>query len=187
MSLIRGASPDRPDEIFLGAREPLYDGVTLVPYSASDHREKVRLWLARPHVARWWGDPADALHFIDQHASDCHTVISVDGTPIGYICWQPIPPEEKAAAGLASLPEEHIDIDIFIGEPELMGSGVGTTALLLLIDHLEEQGIPSMGLAASEDNARALRAYEKAGFVPFADFVESGQRMRYLRRPRSLP
>jgi aminoglycoside 6'-N-acetyltransferase len=147
----------------------------------------MRRWLGRPHVSRWWGDPEAALDFIDDHASDLHAIICADGTAVGYICWQPIPAEEKVAAGLTGLPEQHIDIDLLIGEPDSLGRGIGSGALCLLVDRLVAQGVPSIGLAAAEDNSRALRAYEKAGFRPFAHFVEDGRKMCYLRRIPEAP
>ena len=161
---------------------PLHDSVRLAPYSASEHRSQVQGWLARPHVARWWGDPDEAMEFIDQHAIDEQAVIMVDDDPVGYIAWQQIPEDEREAANLSDLPEGHVDIDLFIGEPRFLARGFGSAALRLVVAQLEGRGVPSIGLAAASDNTRALRAYEKAGFGPFRDFVENGQRMIYLRR-----
>jgi len=176
------ASPLRSEVVFLGSGALAAPQVTLTEYSASEHRGRLRRWLGRPHVSQWWGDPEAALGFIDGHASDLHAIICVDGRAVGYICWQPIPTEEKVATGLTGLPEQHIDIDLLIGEPGLLGRGIGSGALSLLVDRLMGQGVPSIGLAADEDNIRALRAYERAGFRPFAQFVENGRKMSYLRR-----
>jgi aminoglycoside 6'-N-acetyltransferase len=181
------ASPARSDVVFIGPGAPAGPQVTLTEYSASEHREQVRRWLGRSHVSRWWGDPEAALDFIDAHASDLHAIICEDGRAVGYICWQSIPAEEKVAAGLTGLPEQHIDIDLLIGEAGRLGEGIGSGALCLLVDRLVGQGVPSIGLAADEDNSRALRAYEKAGFCPFAHFVEGGRKMCYLRHLPKTP
>jgi aminoglycoside 6'-N-acetyltransferase len=138
-------------------------------------------------VSRWWGDPEAALDFIDGHASGLHAIICVDGRAVGYICWQPISTEEKMAAGLIDLPEQHIDIDLLIGEPGSLGKGIGSGALCLLVDRLVEQGVRSIGLGADEANSRALRASEKAGFHPYAHFIEDGRRMCYLLRLPKAP
>lgn len=54
---------------------------------------------------------------------------------------------------------------MFIGEPHLVGRGVGTRAVSLICRHLErESGATAVALIAETTNVRAQRAYEKAGF-----------------------
>jgi len=52
-----------------------------------------------------------------------------DGVPAGYLSWQTPPRDELEAVGLADLPEDLMDIDILIGEPELIDCGVGQRSL----------------------------------------------------------
>jgi aminoglycoside 6'-N-acetyltransferase len=129
-------------------------------------------WLRSPHVVRWWGTPELHLAALGQRSRDSHAVITVDGRPVGYLCWQRPPPEELEAAGLTDLPEDLVDIDILIGEPELLGRGVGSRALALLVEELHGRGVGFAGLGTSTSNGVAIRAYEKAGFHLFRDFED---------------
>ncbi len=122
-------------------------------------------WLQRPHVAKWWGDSARAM----QHASACapesHALIVADGMPVGYVCWQQLPAEELEDADLKDVPGGLMDIDILLGDPDLLGQGIGTQALRLLLTRLRsEQMVGFAGLGTSTSNTRAIRCYEKAGF-----------------------
>jgi len=103
---------------------------------------------------------------------DTHALITADGRPVGYMCWQRPSREELEAAELTDLPEDLVDIDILIGEPEFLGRGVGPRALVLLLTRLHGEGVGFAGLGTSTSNRVAIRAYEKAGFRLFRDFEE---------------
>ena len=129
-------------------------------------------WLRSPHVVRWWGTPDLHLTALAQRSRDTHAVITADGRPVGYLCWQRPSPSELEAAGLTDLPEDLVDIDILIGEPELLGRGVGPRALVLLLAKLRGEGVGFAGLGTSTSNRVAIRAFEKAGFRLFRDFED---------------
>jgi aminoglycoside 6'-N-acetyltransferase len=160
--------------------------VELVPFDVTRDVLQLRAWLTRPHVARWWGDPDQALAEARQHPATTHALIAVDGRPVGYLCWQHPQAEELAEAGLSDLPADLVDVDILIGEPDFMGRGIGPRALSLLVDRLRAEGVSTVGLAGAADNQRALRAYAKAGFRPYRTFREGGQEMRYLIRAEAV-
>lgn len=154
--------------------------VALIPVDVARDLPRLRVWLSRPHVTPWWGDPDEAMAAIREHAPADHALIAVDARPVGYLCWQRPLPEELAAAGLDDLPADLIDVDILIGEPDAVGRGVGPQALTLLLDQLRAAGRASVGMAAATANPRARRAYEKAGFRLFRAFQEAGQDYYYL-------
>lgn len=55
---------------------------------------------------------------------------------------------------------------IFIGVPEARGRGMGTAAARLMLRYcFEEEGLHRVYLRALAGNLRAVRSYEKAGFV----------------------
>lgn len=55
---------------------------------------------------------------------------------------------------------------IFIGVPEARGKGIGTAAARLMLRYcFGEEGLHRIYLRALADNGRAVRSYEKAGFV----------------------
>jgi aminoglycoside 6'-N-acetyltransferase len=154
--------------------------VHLAEFDPSRHLALLAEWLPRPHVARWWGDPQQALAAIQEHPADTAALIEVDARPVGFVCWQRISPAERAAAGLDDLPDDLVDVDIMIGDPDLLGRGVGPAALRQLVARLGAEGVHLVGLAGAVANVRALKAYAKAGFQPFRDFREAGEDMRYL-------
>jgi len=161
--------------------------VALIPVDLGRDLPRLRGWLDRPHVSRWWGDPDAAMAAIHEHAPADHALIALGARPVGYLCWQRPPPEELAAAGLGDLPADLIDVDILIGEPDLVGRGIGPQALTLLLDQLRAAGWTSVGLAAAAANPRARRAYEKAGFKWFRAFQDAGQEYDYLMQTFRAP
>lgn len=133
-------------------------------------------WRGQPHVHQWWDpdDPAPDLETVRAHygprarTEDPTTagIIELDGVPIGYLQfyrWLEWPAEAEAFEIDAD--EHTFGIDVFIGEPHLVGRGVGTRAVSLICRHLErESGATAVALIAETTNVRAQRAYEKAGF-----------------------
>jgi aminoglycoside 6'-N-acetyltransferase len=154
--------------------------VQLVTFDPTRDLSMLAAWLHRPHVARWWGDPDQALSAVHQHSVVTEALIELDAQPVGYLCWQRPPQDELARAGLSDLPRDLVDVDILIGEPDALGQGVGPEALSQLLAKLRADGVQVVGLAAATANLRALKAYDKAGFRLFRDFHEAGQDMRYL-------
>lgn len=142
----------------------------------ADYELMVR-WRNEPHVRQWW-DPHDGPMTLEaarrtygprtrgeDPATAC--VIELDGRAIGYVQFYPWD-EEPEAIDVIGLPklEGAWGLDIFLGEPDLVGRGLGPTAVDLLCRHLfEERGASQVVIVAAVENARALRAYEKAGFV----------------------
>jgi aminoglycoside 6'-N-acetyltransferase len=57
-------------------------------------------------------------------------------------------------------------IDQFIGEPEFIGRGHGSTFIRAFVERLFETGAPRAVTDPNPGNARAIRAYTKAGFRP---------------------
>lgn len=130
-------------------------------------------WFSQDHVSRWWGDAAPAM----EHARACspgsHALIVADGARVGYLCWQEPPGEELEAAGLADLPKALVDIDILIGEKRLLGQGIGSRALGILLSRLRaDESIEFAGLGTSASNANAVRCFTKAGFHLFREFQD---------------
>lgn len=103
--------------------------IRLEPFRPELHSHRLRDWLHRPHVVRWWGDPQLALESSLHCSPETCAIIVADGVPAGYLSWQTPPRDELEAVGLADLPEDLMDIDILIGEPELIDCGVGQRSL----------------------------------------------------------
>ena len=145
--------------------------VELEEFEPHRHAGLLEVWLGRLHVVRWWGDQRQELPALVGRKPDTHAVILAGGIPVGYVCWQPLSAEDRAAAGLSDLPDDLMDIDILIGEPELVGRGIGPRALRLLLGQLRRKAdARCAGLGTSLSNQAAVSAAEKAGFTPFWDF-----------------
>ena len=164
-----------------GGAMPIHE-VRLRTFDPKLDSQRLRDWLRRAHVARWWGEPQQQLENLLRCSRETQTVIVADGTPVGYLCWQKPPQDELEAAGLTDLPEDLVDIDIMIGESKVVGQGVGPRALRLLLNRSRADPLVSFaGVATSVSNERAIRAFEKAGFRLFREFQdpESGP-CRYM-------
>jgi aminoglycoside 6'-N-acetyltransferase len=75
-------------------------------------------------------------------------------------------------------------VDSFIGWPSLIGRGHGQAYLRLLAERLCAVGAPLVAIDSAEDNLRARRAYEKAGFRTEATVAtETGPAVLMLYEP----
>ncbi|TIV10985.1 MAG: acetyltransferase, partial [Mesorhizobium sp.] len=66
----------------------------------------------------------------------------------------------------ADQPFGTLGVDLSIGPPELVGVGHGSAILSQFVEELFEEGAPRVVIDPHPGNARAIRAYEKAGFRP---------------------
>lgn len=89
--------------------------------------------------------------------------ILLDGRAVGYLQLYPV--SEAADYELESA-EDTWAFDLFVGEPELWSTGVGSAALRLAVFYVfEERGARRAVIDPRVDNPRAIRAYEKLGFA----------------------
>ena len=69
----------------------------------------------------------------------------------------------------------------------MIGRGHGQAYLRLLAERLCAEGAPLVAIDPAEDNVRARRAYEKAGFRPAGSAAtEAGQAVLMLYEPANL-
>lgn len=149
---------------------PYANDIALANLESEGDLRLLERWVRSPHIVRWWGNPDLLVPTLGRRSPETHALIIADRKPVGYLCWQRLTREEIEAAELTDLPEDLVDIDILIGEPEYLGRGVGPEALRLLLARLGDRDVGFAGLAASRGNHAAIRAYEKAGFRFFRDF-----------------
>ena len=132
-------------------------------------------WLRTPEVVRWWGNAEEqALLLREDLEEPCMVmrIVSFEGRPFAYAqdyavhIW----PQQHFAR---LLPGSRA-IDSFIGEPDMIGRGHGSTYLKLVAERLWAEGAPVVAVDPDVDNLRARRAYEKAGFRGDT-VVESGE------------
>jgi aminoglycoside 6'-N-acetyltransferase len=129
-------------------------------------------WLARPHVARWWTDPARPGQVEDEYGpcvdgTDPTRVFLIldHGRPVGMIQCYRLDDEPDYARAVAV--EDAAGLDLFIGDADTMGNGFGSTVLRQFVDQVIWPGYPDLvRVVAGPDvaNRRSQRAFEKAGF-----------------------
>ncbi len=82
--------------------------------------------------------------------------------PIGYLQYYPV--LDPGAYALESA-DRTMGMDLFLGEPDLWGKGLGTRVIRLAMGMIFERGdVDRLVIDPHADNARAVRAYEKSGF-----------------------
>jgi aminoglycoside 6'-N-acetyltransferase len=143
--------------------QPLYD---FRPMTNED-LPLMRCWLMAPHVARWWGEPDEAIEEIRQAISEASThpfIILIDGRPSGYIQSYDIHAESDHP--YRDQPRGTVGIDLSLGEEHLLGRGHGPRIITAFVNRLFIQGAPRVVIDPAPDNNRAIRAYQKAGFCP---------------------
>ena len=124
----------------------------------------LRRWRAEPHVVEWWGVPD--VEDAEETLADARVamwIVAYAGRPFAYA--QDYSPHDWADHPSAHLPAGARGIDQYIGEPDMLGQGHGTACVRVHLQHLFAAGAPAVGTDPHPDNARAIRAYEKAGFA----------------------
>lgn len=130
-------------------------------------------WMEQPHWREWWGEPEGELDNIRSMIEGKDTsrpfLFFVDGKPTGYIQYWFLGHHQNASwiAGypwLAEFPVEAIGIDLSIGESTDLSVGIGSNVLSKFTQILRSIGYETIIIDPDPENARAIRAYEKAGF-----------------------
>lgn len=131
----------------------------------TDDLPMVRQWLRVPEVAEWWGDPDEQFGLVSgdlsEPAMDQH-IVSLDNAPFGYIqCYRLT--DWNICFG--PQPEGTRGIDQMIGVAEMIGRGHGSAFIRQFVEELLRGSTSRIVVDPAPENMRAIRAYEKAGFV----------------------
>lgn len=125
----------------------------------------VARWLKTPEVMRWWGDPEHELTVLAQDLDEPsmhQCIVEYQGRPFAYV--------QTYLAG--AWPQAHLKhlradirmIDVFVGEPDMLGRGDGSTFLREFAQVLIDEGSPAVAIDPDARNQRARRAFARAGF-----------------------
>ena len=141
------------------------------------HLETFRNWLQQDHVKQFWQEPESQSELRDKFLSKLPArgvrsfIFSKDQTPIGYIQYYE---SSKIGGGWwQGEPTGTYGIDLLIGSSNHLGSGLGSLVIKEFIDFLcdEENDVTSIIIDPDPGNLRAIRAFEKAGFVREKEIV----------------
>jgi aminoglycoside 6'-N-acetyltransferase len=126
----------------------------------------VRKWLAMPHVVEWWGDPDQQFELVSSDLAEPameQFIVATEDGPFGYLQCYDLRAWPTVAFG--PQPGGTRAIDQFIGKSEMVGCGHGSGFIRQFIDELLAGGTPRVITDPAPANSRAIRAYEKAGFI----------------------
>jgi aminoglycoside 6'-N-acetyltransferase len=121
-------------------------------------------WLEQPHVSEWWHDPPGGFQLVSgdlDHPDVAQFIVCAEERPFAYLQCYRLSAVNK---GLGPQPEGTRGLDQFIGEADMLGRGHGSAFVRDFADRLLATGTPRVVLDPEPGNARAIRAYEKAGF-----------------------
>ena len=149
-------------------------------------------WMSRPHWREWWGEPDQELGFVRDMIEGRDPdgtqplIFAKNGFPIGYIqVWRAGPHQAPERIDehpwLATLPADALGIDVSIGDESNLAQGHGSGALRALASALRNQGYTTIVIDPDPENARAVRAYEKAGFAPLGEFDDEEGRVLLMK------
>lgn len=141
--------------------------ITVRPWREDD-LPLVAKWMSDPRVLQYFGgrdDASDEARMRDQFAEetlDHRCVFAYNGQRIGYIQFCPM---ERGEFGFS--PQDRVwGMDLYIGEPAYWNHGIGTQLVRAGAEQLLAQGFADRVTIDPEAwNTRAVRCYEKAGFV----------------------
>jgi aminoglycoside 6'-N-acetyltransferase len=133
-------------------------------------------WLAEPHVKRWWnhdhspdaverdfGQSADGAEPSEDHLA------LLDGRPVGLIQYSRFadyPEYIDELIGLLEVPDESVTIDYFVGEPDLIGIGIGSAMIREFVARIWRVNplAPCVIVAVNSANEASWRALLRADF-----------------------
>lgn len=142
--------------------------------------ERLATWLAEPHVHRWWHHEftAEAVErdfgpTVDGDDPSRDYIVDLDGAPIGVIQWMryaDFPDDEAELTTVIPLPADARCVDYFIGDPALVGRGIGSAVIAAFVTHVwaTDDEASCIVVPVCSANVASWRALQKAGFCTVA-------------------
>ena len=136
-------------------------------------------WLSNSHVKQWWNDGDDTLEKVAMHYGaeepDVARFILIESTEAG-----------ESLLGYFQyyiVSKEIIGIDQFIGEADRINKGIGTAAIKLFLEMIVTRYKPQQVIIDPHpENKRAIRCYEKVGFVYYSTELNENGESAYMMR-----
>ncbi len=145
--------------------------VRLRPLTSNEQDfELLARWLSQPEIRHFYPENPDIVHlchkFGSRTAPDSRVrpfVIQYQEIPVGYAQYYVLTSDESMAYGLP-LEELWGGFDLFIGDINQWGKGVGLKTCHWLMDALCQQKVVGVAIDCDATNVRALHLYKKVGF-----------------------
>src|SRR6185437_9040095 len=132
-------------------------------------------WLSRSHVERWWREPSDItsvernyLPMVDGSDPTEAFIVNLSGRPIGYVQRYLIDDDPEWRESIRSVlgDSSGIGIDYLIGEPDLVGKGIGRRMISQFVRATwnRHPSADRITVALQRENVASWKALEAAGF-----------------------
>lgn len=146
------------------------DALTFRPMTMADV-PMFAAWRTQPHVAEWW--PIESPEEIEAEYAELTSPASTTrpyivlhhGEPVGYI--QSYVAKDSGEGWWTDVTDPGLrGIDQFLAHPDRLNRGLGSAMVRAFVDRLfENPEVTRVQVDPDPRNARAIRCYEKAGFV----------------------
>lgn len=144
------------------------------------------------YFARWWRDrdllrlTSGILTFIPDEDVEKYFSVMINN-PSNYYFMITVGKKVIGHISLVRRGNDWYETQIIIGERENWNKGYGTKAIQLLIRRTRHLGISKIYLEVRPDNVRAIKAYEKCGFIkarvkkyPKNDYLPETLKMKFV-------
>ena len=138
-------------------------------------------WINTDHVSRWWRENRhwSLEDIVQKYTTYCEGyketgglakpihafIIEIKSQPAGFIQYYNAHDFPREGGSLPQdLPTKLAALDLFIGESEFIGKGLGPLILNRFLKDYVEPKFDACFVDPHHANAKAIRAYEKAGF-----------------------
>jgi aminoglycoside 6'-N-acetyltransferase len=142
-------------------------------------------WLNRPHLRRFYQpDPISLAEVAAKYGPRIRgeepihsSVAMLDGAPFAFLqCYRNVDwPDHKATTAV----DHGVSIDLFIGEPDMIGRGLGQRMLRQYVEQVALAEHPAERLCwigHELENVAARKCSVAAGFDPVREHIEDGKR-----------
>lgn len=133
----------------------------------------MEVWLARPHVAKWYKHPEHWLNELENRRTMfsfiTHFIVELDGQPIGFCQYYDthFAQEHEVWHDEWQVSEklgEVYSIDYLIGEPQYLKQGIGKQIIKLLIERIWQLGAQEIIVEPEAENIASNKSLEANGF-----------------------
>lgn len=158
-------------------------------------------WLKTPHVKTWWDQEIAWTPELIEEKYGSYVegyklekgvrkkiqayIIKIENTEIGYIQFYKAQAFERNEP-LHGLPESMAAFDIFIGDQDYVGKGVGSYALKKFLEEFVDPEYEYCFVDTDVKNLSAIKAYEKAGFKKIKEAKNSKEIWMIRQRQKPL-